>query len=48
MACQRFMQYRRGQQELLLLHLMGGLKLRQVTGTLTAGDIEAINALLAR
>lgn len=28
--------------------VMGGLKLRQVTGTLTAGDVEAINALLAR
>jgi outer membrane protein len=28
--------------------VMGSLKLRQVTGTLTAGDVEAINALLAR
>ncbi|TDM09927.1 MAG: channel protein TolC [Ideonella sp. MAG2] len=28
--------------------VMGGLKLRQVSGTLTAGDVEAINALLAR
>lgn len=28
--------------------VMGGLKLRQVTGTLQPGDVEAINALLAR